>query len=91
MGTIKRHIVRVATLTILTLSAGLLASAQTPKLRIIAIGAHPDDCDIQFGGTAAKLAHAGHRVKFLALTNGDAGHQITAGAPLAKRRFLEAQ
>jgi len=65
--------------------------AQTPKLRVIAIGAHPDDCDIKFGGTAAKLAKAGHAVKFLSLTNGDAGHQTLGGAALAKRRFLETQ
>ena len=78
-------------LATVALVCAILAPAQSPKLRILAIGAHPDDCDIQFGGTAAKLARAGHRVKFLALTNGDAGHQIIAGAPLAKRRFLEAQ
>lgn len=82
---------RGALLAAIALAAATLVSAQSPKLRIIAIGAHPDDCDLQFGGTAAKLAKAGHRVKFLALTNGDAGHQIIAGAPLAKRRFLEAQ
>jgi LmbE family N-acetylglucosaminyl deacetylase len=73
---------------------GLLAAcafAQSPKLRIIAIGAHPDDCDIKFGGTAAKLAKAGHAVKFLSLTNGDAGHQTLGGAALAKRRYLETQ
>lgn len=73
---------------------GLLAAfafAQAPKLRIIAIGAHPDDCDIKFGGTAAKLAKAGHAVKFLSVTNGDAGHQTIGGAALAKRRFLETQ
>jgi LmbE family N-acetylglucosaminyl deacetylase len=67
------------------------AFAQSPKLRIIAIGAHPDDCDIKFGGTAAKFAKAGHAVKFLSVTNGDAGHQTLAGAALAKRRFLETQ
>jgi LmbE family N-acetylglucosaminyl deacetylase len=73
-----------------------LASGQTPppagaKLRILAIGAHPDDCDIKFGGTAAKFAKAGHAVKFLSVTNGDAGHQTMGGAALAKRRFLETQ
>src|SRR5208283_3646180 len=68
-----------------------LASAQGPKLRIIAVGAHPDDCEEEFGGTAAKFARAGHRVKFLSVTNGDAGHQTMAGAALARRRFLEAQ
>jgi LmbE family N-acetylglucosaminyl deacetylase len=82
---------RGALLAAALLGAVALAPAQSPKLRIIAIGAHPDDCDIQFGGTAIKLARAGHRVKFLALTNGDAGHQSIGGAPLAQRRFLEAQ
>jgi LmbE family N-acetylglucosaminyl deacetylase len=91
MKTVLRNTVRGTVLAVIALAAATMSPAQTPKLRIIAIGAHPDDCDIQFGGTAAKLAHAGHRVKFLALTNGDAGHQTIAGAPLAKRRFLEAQ
>lgn len=77
-------------LTLLALFAAF-AFAQSPKLRIIAIGAHPDDCDIKFGGTAAKLAKAGHAVKFLSVTNGDAGHQTLAGAALAKRRYLETQ
>ena len=51
-------------LRIIILFAFTVASclAQEGKLRVIAIGAHPDDCDIQFGGTAAKLARAGHGV-----------------------------
>ncbi|MCC6366376.1 MAG: PIG-L family deacetylase [Bryobacterales bacterium] len=61
------------------------------KLRIIAIGAHPDDCDIKFAATAAKFARAGHMVKFLSVTNGDAGHQEMGGGMLAKRRYLETQ
>jgi LmbE family N-acetylglucosaminyl deacetylase len=66
------------------------APAQT-KLRIIAIGAHPDDCDGKFAGTAAKFAKAGHAVKFLSVTNGDAGHQEIGGGALAKRRYAETQ
>ena len=77
-------------LVILTMAAAL-AFAQGPKLRVLAIGAHPDDCDIKFGGTAAKMAAAGHAVKFISVTNGDAGHQTLAGAALAKRRYLETQ
>jgi LmbE family N-acetylglucosaminyl deacetylase len=65
--------------------------AQEARLRIIAIGAHPDDCDIKFGGTAAKFARAGHAVKFLSVTNGDAGHQEMGGGILARRRYLETQ
>ena len=65
--------------------------AQEAKLRVIAIGAHPDDCDGKFGGTAVKFAKAGHAVKFLSVTNGDAGHQSEGGGTLAKRRYAEAQ
>lgn len=69
------------------------ATAQAPdtKLRVIAFGAHPDDCDGKFGGTAAKFAKAGHAVKFVSVTNGDAGHQTEGGGSLAKRRYAETQ
>jgi LmbE family N-acetylglucosaminyl deacetylase len=61
------------------------------KLNIIAFGAHPDDCDIRAGGTAAKFAALGHRVRFVAVTSGDAGHQTEGGGALAARRRAEAQ
>lgn len=64
--------------------------AQERKLRIIAFGAHPDDCDIRVGGTAAMWSQMGHAVKFVACTNGDAGHPVMGGAPLARRRRAEA-
>lgn len=66
------------------------ALAQQP-LRVIAIGAHPDDCDIGAGGTAAILASMGHKVKFVSVTNGDAGHHEMGGGALAKRRYQETQ
>src|SRR5262245_35441168 len=61
------------------------------KLRIIAFGAHPDDCEIKVGGTAAKWAALGHHVKFVSATNGDIGHWSMAGGPLAKRRTAEVE
>jgi LmbE family N-acetylglucosaminyl deacetylase len=61
------------------------------KLNIIAFGAHPDDCDQRAGGTAAKYAALGHRVRFVSLTNGDAGHQTEGGGALAARRRAEAR
>lgn len=61
------------------------------KIRIIMIGAHPDDCDQDGGGTAILFSKMGYAVKFVAVTNGDAGHQTMKGAALAKRRFAEAQ
>lgn len=68
-------------------------NAQNPgaKVRIIMIGAHPDDCDEDGGGTAALFAQMGYAVKFVSVTNGDAGHQTLKGAELAKRRFAETQ
>ncbi|MGE3313842.1 MAG: PIG-L deacetylase family protein [Planctomycetaceae bacterium] len=67
------------------------APAEDGKLRIICFGAHPDDCEIKAGGTAALWAAAGHHVKFVALTNGDIGHWREAGGPLAQRRNSEVQ
>jgi len=60
------------------------------KLRILAFGAHPDDCDIKMGGTAIKYAKMGHKVKFISVTTGDTGHYAMGGGPLAKRRRDEA-
>ncbi len=59
------------------------------KLRIIVFGAHPDDCELKAGGTAALWAAQGHHVKFVSVTNGDIGHATMAGGPLAKRRTAE--
>jgi LmbE family N-acetylglucosaminyl deacetylase len=67
------------------------AEAQDRPLNIIMIGAHPDDCDIKGGGTAAHFAELGHRVKFISVTNGDAGHMEQGGGVLAKRRVAETQ
>lgn len=69
----------------------LTTHAQSNPLRILFIGAHPDDCDIKGGGTAALYAAMGHKVKFIAVTNGDAGHMETGGGMLAKRRTAEAR
>src|SRR5262245_40116633 len=66
------------------------AEAQNRSVRVIAFGAHPDDCDLGAGGLAAKYAALGHKVKFVSLTNGDVGHQLQHGEELAKRRRAEA-
>src|SRR5437016_1587987 len=61
------------------------------KLRIIAFGAHPDDCELKASGVAAKWAALGHHVKFVSVTNGDVGHWKSAGGPLALRRLAEVE
>jgi LmbE family N-acetylglucosaminyl deacetylase len=79
---------------VLLLTTGLFLNAQNSvnkPLKIIAFGAHPDDCDAKFGGTAVLYAKMGHKVKFVSLTNGDAGHQSEGGGGLGIKRRAEAQ
>jgi LmbE family N-acetylglucosaminyl deacetylase len=66
-------------------------NAQTDPINVIVFGAHPDDCDIDTGGTAILLAKMGNKVKFVSLTNGDAGHYAKGGGALAKIRIAEAK
>ena len=79
------------TVYFITLHFSVTAQDQKNQLRIIMIGAHPDDCDSDGGGTAALFAQMGYAVKFVSVTNGDAGHQTLKGKELAKRRLAEAQ
>lgn len=60
------------------------------QLRVMAIGAHPDDCEYYFGGTAALYREHGHIVKFVSVTNGNAGHQSMGREELARVRAGEA-
>jgi len=59
-------------------------------IRFLIIGAHPDDPDEMFGGSAVKLARSGHKVKFVSCCNGDAGHFSEKPSELAARRKQEA-
>ena len=43
------------------------------EMRVLAIGAHPDDLEILAGGTLALYARAGHDVTMAVATNGNVG------------------
>jgi LmbE family N-acetylglucosaminyl deacetylase len=58
----------------------------TTPLRILILGAHPDDAEFHAGGLAAIYRSMGHTVKIVSLTNGDAGHHAMSGPALAARR-----
>ena len=58
-------------------------------IRLIAFGAHPDDCELLLGGLAVKYVARDYPVKFVSITNGDAGHQGMGGGELARRRIQE--
>jgi LmbE family N-acetylglucosaminyl deacetylase len=61
--------------------------------KFLILGAHPDDADLMFGGTALKLTGNGngHQVKFVSVCNGDCGHFKMNRKKLAQRRYAEAQ
>ena len=58
-------------------------------LTFLMIGAHPDDMDLRCGGLAVRLHQKGHRVIFLSMTNGNAGHMCETPVRLRERRLGE--
>ncbi len=79
--------------------AGMVASlplqgkgaAGGAKLKIVVVGAHPDDPESSCGGTIARYADAGHEVVSLYLTRGEAGIQGKSPDEAASIRSAEAQ
>ena len=59
-------------------------------LRLLILGAHPDDAEFHAGGLAAIYARLGHVVKMVSVTNGAAGHHEMTANELAQRRSQEA-
>jgi LmbE family N-acetylglucosaminyl deacetylase len=79
----------VSGFTISASGAGESRQTAEKPLRVIVFGAHPDDCELSAGGTAARWVKQGFKVKFVSVTNGDIGHHQMAGAILARRRTVE--
>lgn len=52
--------------------------------QVLAVGAHPDDVELSFGGTLARLARAGVRVGIVDLTAGERGSRGDAAARAAE-------
>lgn len=60
-------------------------------MRILAVGAHPDDIEILCGGTLARYAAEGHHVEIAIATDGTAGHRDIPPEALAPLRREEAE
>lgn len=60
------------------------------KLRVMMIGAHPDDLEFRAAGTAMKFVDMGAEVKFLIMCNGCKGHHIMTPEETVRRRHDEA-
>jgi len=59
-------------------------------LRLLILGAHPDDAEYHAGGLASAYRRAGHTVKMVSLTDGSAGHHEKPREQLAGIRRQEA-
>lgn len=60
-------------------------------MKVLAIGCHPDDLEINCYGTLAKYVKQGHEVYVCGVTNGDQGHFTILPEELAKIRVKEAE
>ncbi|MBN1562724.1 MAG: PIG-L family deacetylase [Anaerolineae bacterium] len=61
------------------------------KMRVLAVGAHPDDIEIRCGGTLARYAEMGHHVMMGYATNGNKGHRTIPPDELAQIREKESR
>jgi len=59
-------------------------------LRLLILGAHPDDAEIHAGGLALGYREAGHAVRMVSMTDGSAGHHAMPPEELAAVRRAEA-
>ncbi len=64
--------------------------ANSPVQRVLAVGAHPDDCELLCGGTLALFAARGASVAICAVAHGDKGSRDLSADDLAARRHAEA-
>jgi LmbE family N-acetylglucosaminyl deacetylase len=63
--------------------------AETP-LRLLVLGAHPDDAEYHAGGLATIYRKLGHEVRLVSMTNGQAGHHQRPPEMMARLRREEA-
>lgn len=60
-------------------------------MKVLGVGAHPDDIEIHCGGTMAKFAERGDELSFVYFTDGQMGHPTLAPDEISAIRKEEAQ
>jgi len=60
-------------------------------VRVLAVGAHPDDLEILCGGTLARFVQEGHEVVMCHATRGDRGSFVHSSEEIARIRDAEAR
>lgn len=59
-------------------------------LKLLILGAHPDDAEYHAGGLASMYRKLGHAVRMVSATDGSAGHHLKSRAEMAAIRRQEA-
>ena len=84
--------------TVLGLPVGALAQENSSnstkprkRMKVLAIGAHPDDPETCCGGTMCLLTEAGHEVVCVYLTRGEAGIAGKSHSEAAAIRVVESE
>jgi LmbE family N-acetylglucosaminyl deacetylase len=90
----RRNLIKLSGTAALGLAASSLAAAENEKsnerLKIVVVGAHPDDPETGCGGTMTLLSAEGHEVVSAYLTRGEAGIEGKSYEEAAKIRTSEA-
>src|SRR4051794_3380212 len=60
-------------------------------MNILAIGAHPDDVELNCAGTLARYAQLGHKISIAVFTSGNMGDLRVPPEELARKRKGEAE
>ena len=60
-------------------------------MKVLAVGAHPDDLEIGCGGTLARLKDQGHEIAMCVMARGDVGHKVIPPEELSEIREAEAR
>jgi LmbE family N-acetylglucosaminyl deacetylase len=88
----RREFFDASLLGLYALTGPVSEAEQKPApLRILCLGAHPDDPESGCGGTLARYAAAGHRVTIIYLTRGERGIPGRSLDEAARIRTAEAQ
>ncbi len=61
----------------------------TQSLNVVMVGAHPDDCEYAAGAVTVCYRQLGHKVIYISMTNGDAGHHTMSRDELKRARYKE--
>ena len=88
----SRRGVLASTLPLLAMqTAGSGRASDARQLRVVCVGAHPDDPESGCGGTLARYAEGGHKVSIIYLTRGERGIRDKSADDAAAIRTAEAR